>query len=317
MTTVLVTGASGYVGGRLAQHWASEGALLLKVTSRDPKRLAFLRGSSVTAHALSPADTAEDLETLLDGIDVVVHLAGMSAVHSAQDPVAAADVNVAWTGRLVRAAHAREIRRFVYLSTIHVYGPLIGTLSEHTVPRPVHPYATSRRAAEEVVLAAGESGWFETVVVRLSNVVGPPASIAADCWGLVANDLCRQAVTSRQLVLRSAGATRRDFIGMRQVLASLDRLTREPPSPGKKNVLLNLASGQTVSLADLAAIIRERSEALLGFVPPLSMPATGDAAVVPFSVDVSRLKELKLASEFDIREEIDATLRFLRERRQA
>jgi len=73
------------------------------------------------------------------------------------------------------------------------------------VPRPVHPYAITHHAAEDFVLAAHDEKRLMGYVIRLSNGFGAPAHAGVDRWTLLVNDLCRQAVQTRQLILRSAG----------------------------------------------------------------------------------------------------------------
>ena len=116
-------------------------------------------------------------------MDAIVHLAAMNEMDCARDPAAALEVNTALTLRLLNAAVAAGVRRFVYLSTAHVYGaPLRGHIDERALPRPVHPYAITHRAAEDFVLAAFDAGRIEGVVLRLSNGVGAPAHAAVDRW---------------------------------------------------------------------------------------------------------------------------------------
>jgi UDP-glucose 4-epimerase len=108
------------------------------------------------------------------------------------------------------------------MSTTHVYGPQVGRLEETTLPAPRHPYATSHRAAEDAVLAA--SGNFTAMVLRLSNGFGAPTHAQANCWTLLVNDLCRQAVTDCTLRLRSAGLQHRDFIPLADVTRIVDHM---------------------------------------------------------------------------------------------
>src|SRR5205807_10500909 len=110
------------------------------------------------------------------------------------------------TARLARAAAKQGTARFIYLSSAHVYGAaLSGHVDEHTCPAPRHPYATSHRAGEDAVRLACDGSAMAAIVVRLANAFGAPVDPAVDCWHLVTNDLCRQAVKTRRAVLKTPG----------------------------------------------------------------------------------------------------------------
>ena len=110
------------------------------------------------------------------------------------------------------------VPRFLYFSTAHVYGSsLEGTITEQTCPRNLHPYATSHLAGEQAVLEAAQRGAIRGVVFRLSNAFGAPVSSEVNCWMLLVNDLCRQAVTTGELALRTAGLQLRDFVTLEDV----------------------------------------------------------------------------------------------------
>src|SRR3546814_20189177 len=97
----------------------------------------------------------------------------MNAQNCAANPVEALEFNGVATARLVQAAARVGIRRFIYLSTAHVYcAPLTGTITEDTCPRNLHPYATSHLAGENAVLRAVKAGEISGMVLRFLNVLG-------------------------------------------------------------------------------------------------------------------------------------------------
>jgi UDP-glucose 4-epimerase len=166
----------------------------------------------------------------------------------------------------------------VYLSTAHVYGaPLRGTISESTTPVATHPYATSNRAGEEAVRRAHEAREINGIVVRLSNAFGAPADIEANCWMLLANDLCRQAVQSGRMVLRSSGLQRRDFIAMTEACDALAHLM-ELPADRLGDGLFNVGGGWSPTVLEMAELLADRVEQATGVRPELQRPpaASGD-----------------------------------------
>ena len=272
---MLLTGGVGYLGGRLARFLAERADYEVVLGTRTPERLPEW---AATYPVVRTEWTQEATLTRASaGVDAIVHLAGMNAQRCAQDPVEALEFNGVGTARLLTAACQERVRRFIYVSSAHVYGSsLVGTVDENTCPQPRHPYATSHRAAEDVVRLAQQAGRIEGLVVRLSNGFGAPADPAADCWSLVTSDLCLQAVRSRRLTLRTRGEQRRDFVPLAEVCRALTHLLVAPAAVCKEEVL-NLGGGWAPTLRELAALIAARVAAVLGFCPELHRGEGSDA----------------------------------------
>jgi UDP-glucose 4-epimerase len=264
---VLLTGGLGYVGGRLAEALAATTNHELTLVTRRSARGHV----TVPTARIVTIDWTSDLclARACEGMDVVVHLAGMNAADCARDPVAALVFNGVGTARLVQAAAKQGVSRFVYLSTAHVYGSALqGCVDELTCPQPRHAYATSHRAGEDAVRSARDASHMDGVVVRLSNAFGAPVHADVDCWSLVMNDLCRQAVTTHRAVLRSAGDQHRDFIPLSEACRAIVHLLTVPTS-GLGDGLFNLGSGWAPTLRELAELIASRVETIVGLRPQL------------------------------------------------
>lgn len=262
---------------------------------------------------LTQWDSREALVKACDLVDVVIHAAGMNARDCAADPAAALEFNGAATARLIEAAEKSGVRRFLYLSTAHVYAsPLMGKINESTPPHNPHPYATSHLAGEHAVLNFCTSGHMQGVVVRLSNVFGAPAHKDVDCWVLLANDLCRQAVEHGAMRLHYCGHQRRDFAPMNEVCSALSVLARFPDKQINAQVF-NVGSGKTKSIMAMARLIQSRCQVILGFHPELEFPdevQSNDDAPIDFEFQTAKLSDLGVSIEADCIPEIDSLLIF-------
>ena len=254
-------------------------------------------------------NSSDNLKQICTGVDSVVHLAGMNAQDCSADPVAALEFNAVGTARLLQAAINQGVRRFMYFSTAHVYGsPLEGTITEATCPVNLHTYASSQRAGEDVVLAAHQRGEIAGVVLRLSNAFGAPANMNANCWMLLVNDLCRQAVTTGKLVLRSSGLQRRDFITLEDVSRAVEHLL-ELPVESCANGLFNLGGECSLQIIELTKRISSRCKAVLNFSPDLVIPKPERnemSAELAYRVDKLKVTGFTVTGNIDA--EIDATL---------
>lgn len=167
-----VTGATGVVGPTLVRRLVGEG-YRVRILSRRPPSPGLLPVEVEVV--LGDLSRFPDLRAFTAGAQVVFHLA--AHLHQRDVDDAALDayerVNVEGTRALIDAARAEGVRRFVFFSTINVYGPTEpGRVhSEDSPPRPETPYARSKLEGERAVLAAAASD-FEPVVLRLAAVYG-------------------------------------------------------------------------------------------------------------------------------------------------
>jgi UDP-glucose 4-epimerase len=312
MRRILITGGFGYLGGRLAQFLTScKNYEILLGTRRQLSPPLWLSNASVVQ---TPWDSLTDLDKICSGVDMIVHLAGMNAKDCAFNSSIALEVNAVATARLVQAAIQQKVKRIIYLSTAHVYGnPLAGVISEETSPIPVHSYAFSHRAGEDVVQASHHLGEIEGIVIRLSNAYGAPANKNTNCWMLLVNDLCRQATTSGKLILHSSGIQRRDFISIHDVVRGIKHFM-ELTIDKSRSTLFNLGGESPYRVIDLAQLIVARCEVVLGFKPEIERPEPKhgeDSLELNFQID--KLKKTGFSLSGDIAKEIDLMLKFCHE----
>jgi UDP-glucose 4-epimerase len=258
-------------------------------------------------------DNVASLENGCYGVDVVIHAAGMNAQDSAADPVAALDFNGVATAHLVEAASRAGVKKFVYLSTSHIYAsPLVGTITEETFPRNLHPYATSHLAGEQAVLSFSQHRQIQSIVLRLSNAFGAPMHKDVNCWMLLVNDLCRQAVQTRKLVLQTSGGLQhRDFVGLTEVCRVAELLVVGIESSTKTGVF-NIGTGVSQSVLAMAQLIQKQCAQVLGFKPELQRVEDGiDEQHPMLSYRAENLAKLGIYSNgLGNTGEIDSLLRF-------
>ncbi|OXR33425.1 NAD-dependent dehydratase [Pseudomonas umsongensis] len=171
---VLITGANGFVGRRLANVLRSEYDQLVCCSRNSGSDPEFITSPALSANA--------DWGPLLTGVDVVVHLAGKA--HNLGEPRSVAlegfkQTNVEGTLRLAEQALAANVKRFIFISSIGVNGSSTSEIAfdESSPAAPHADYAESKLAAERKleVLCRGTS--MELVIIR------PPLVYAAQAPG--------------------------------------------------------------------------------------------------------------------------------------
>ncbi len=305
---ILITGGFGFVGGRLAVHLAQSGHQIILGTRHSKTSPEWLPQAEVAKIAW---DDEEALERSCDGVNVIIHAAGMNAQDCATDPITALAFNGLASAKLVAAASRASVKKFIYLSTAHVYAsPLVGVITEETCPRNLHPYATSHLAGEHAVLSASSRGKFQGVVLRLSNTFGAPMHKDANCWMLLVNDLCKQAVQTRQLVLQTSGLQHRDFIGLAEVSYVVEELIGYNLLEQAK--VFNVGAGVSLSVIAMAQLIQQRCVKILGFEPELECKKAGAYELnSTLTYSINRLNLLGIGCKnLDNITEIDKLLQF-------
>lgn len=294
---ILVTGSKGYIGGRLCEHL------------QQHSRHRVLRGTRLAERddeIITDWSSSLALEDACTGMDAIVHLAALNAANCASDPALAVEVNCVYTERLLQAARRRGVRRFVYLSTAHLYGAMLGTLKEDSPLKADHPYATSHRAAEDAVMAAS-TGDMSGVILRLSNAYGPPVRQDVDCWMLLMNDLCRQAMLTGTMRLHGNGMQRRDFITMSDACRAIQHVLEIPVG---QYAIYNLGGNWSPTVLEVAQWIARRYRSVFGKEPNLVRPVTTGTPDPALNYCCSALAETGFVAEDNREAELDALLMY-------
>lgn len=160
----VVTGASGFIGHALTDALRADGW--------DVRGVDLTPAPGVVVGDISRSGAWEQA---LAGADVVVHAAALVGMPFPRQPERYWRVNVVGTRRVVEAARAGGVRRLVLVSSVVVFGNDFPDQVDETYPvRPTGvPYADTKIAAEQVVLAAHAAGELEVTVVRPGDVYGP------------------------------------------------------------------------------------------------------------------------------------------------
>lgn len=232
MKKVLITGASGFIGGHLVKRLRNEG---LEVSIFDE-----------TKHSLEKRD---DLLKLLTGCDTIFHLA---AINDPEDKNLFR-VNVLGTIELLEAVKIRSPgARFVFPSSFAVYKtPKKGEkIAENFETSPRNKYGLSKLLAEEVIRFYANQGAVKAFILRMSNVYGP-----RDRAGSVVTNLFNSAKKGKKVTIHGGGGQTRDFVYVKEVIEAF-YLAANFNGPDKFKTV-NICSGKETSLKKLVSLVEE------------------------------------------------------------
>ena len=176
MSTVLVTGSTGFIGRSVVSHLHQNAKTFVVCAVRDSKNSLPSTVKSVCIGGLT-AET--DWSAALQAVDVVVHTAARVHVmqDTAVDPLAEfRRVNVDGTLNLARQATAAGVRRFIFISSVKVNGEATALDQPYfsdDVPAPLDAYGISKMEAEQGLRRISEETGMEVVIIRPPLVYGP------------------------------------------------------------------------------------------------------------------------------------------------
>jgi dTDP-L-rhamnose 4-epimerase len=290
VTTTLVTGGGGFIGGRVVRELLDAGHRVRILDCFDPEvhqgtRPVLPPGVEVLeGDVRDPAAVADALR----GADRVVHLAAREGAGRRRGEVAPVDADTHGTAVLLAALAQRPIERLVLASSTSVYGEgayvdadgreqvvtsrspaqleqgdwelrdasgrrLRPVPTPETAPIPVSAvHALGKYDQERLCLRFGESSGVPTVVLRLANVYGPGESLTNPYAGALAV-FAADYLSGRRPLVYEDGGQRRDFVHVRDVAAAF-RLALESEPAAER--VLNIGSGSSYSVREVANRLR-------------------------------------------------------------
>jgi nucleoside-diphosphate-sugar epimerase len=247
---VLVTGGGGYIGSVLVRRLLDRGHSV-RVLDRLYWGLDPL--NDVLANLeLVHADIREVRDEWFDGIDSVIHLAGLSNDPTANfDPDANWEMNAAATAELAKASRRNGVQRFVFGSSCSLYDGLPdgATYDEDAPIAPRGPYAESKRYGEESLLdLAGPD--FCPVILRQGTVYGRSPRMRFD---LVVNTFVKDALTRGRLLLHGGGWMSRPLVDV-QDAAAVQIACVEAPADDVRGQIFNVVQ-DNYQIRELAMLV--------------------------------------------------------------
>jgi nucleoside-diphosphate-sugar epimerase len=254
----LVTGSAGFLGSQLAERLIADGHEVVGVDCftdfypRDIKEanVAALRDSSdFTLHEVDLAD--HPLDELLDGIDVIYHLAAQAGVRGSFGDGFEHYIhhNVHASQRLLEAATRHPVSRFVYASSSSVYGNAISYPTDETAARaPVSPYGMTKCATEDLAGVYARNQGLHTVGLRYFTAYGPRQRP-----DMAFSRFFKAALSDEALKILGDGLQVRDFTYVDDVIEGTLRAAEN----GAAGRVYNIGGGTPVTLLGAVEIIRE------------------------------------------------------------
>ena len=256
----LITGGAGFIGSHLAERLLADGhdvAIIDDLSTGSIDNISHLKGDRRFSYVIDSVTNEPLLAELIDGSDVVFHLAAAVGVKLiVEQPVHTIETNVHGTEVVLK--HANKKKKLVFIaSTSEVYGKstavpfregaevVLGATVKHR-----WAYACSKLIDEFLALAYWKERKLPVVIVRLFNTVGPRQT---GRYGMVLPTFVRQALAGQPITVFGDGKQSRSFTYVGDVVDALVKLADEPRAVGE---VFNVGNTGEVTIADLAARVK-------------------------------------------------------------
>src|SRR3954452_2483174 len=257
---VLITGAAGFIGSHLVEECLRMGWSVVAIDSLNTNyspsakvRNADLFRRHHRCVYLEQDILDADLPSLLDGTDVVFHLAAQAGVRGSwgQSFDLYTQLNVTVLQRLLEAVRDTPVTRFVFASSSSVYGDA-ETLPtpEDTVLRPLSPYGATKALGEHLTYLYFRNYGVPTVNLRFFSVYGPRQRP-----DMAFHRAIEAALSGVEFRLFGNGEQTRDFTFVADVVKGTIAAAEHAP-PGST---YNVGGGSNISMRDALEIIKEET----------------------------------------------------------
>jgi UDP-glucose 4-epimerase len=263
MARFLVTGGCGFIGSHLCEALLAHGYGVHVLDDLSTGTLTNLAPGATLR--IGSVEDPNEVARAMEGVDGCFHLAAIASVARCNGEwLASHRTNLSGAIAVLDAARACTWDApipVVYASSAAVYGAAAASpLEEDAVPRPISAYGADKLGCELHARVAGQVHGVPTLGLRFFNVFGPRQDPGSPYSGVI-SIFCDRLAAGQPVTIQGDGGQTRDFIFVEDVVAALIRgmALASPAAP-----VLNVCTGQAISVLQLAHLVAEACGTLLG-----------------------------------------------------
>jgi NAD dependent epimerase/dehydratase len=291
-STILITGADGFIGSHLTEALVRQGHKVrafvlynsfnswgwLDKCADDVKgKFEVFEGDIRDPHGVKEA---------MKGCDVMLHLAALIAIpYSYHSPDTYVDTNIKGTLNVLQAARELGVKRVVHTSTSEVYGSarFVPITEEHPL-QGQSPYSATKIAADQLAYSFYASFGLPVVIARPFNTYGPRQSARA-----VIPTIITQIASGKRLIKLGAVTPTRDFNYVQDTVAGFVAAMNSEQGLGE---VVNLGSNFEISIGDTAQLIAEAMNVEIEIISDEARLRPADSEVERLWANNTKAKQL-------------------------
>lgn len=256
MDKVLITGGAGFIGSQLGCYLDNKGYDVYLLDNMKHGHEDNLEVDGKMFGTFIKADIRDtNLTKYTEGMDLVVHLAGLSSLPLCQSkPMYAVDVNVGGTANVLEACRLTGVKKVIFASTGALYENNLETpFSEDLTVNPFLIYPASKYQAEKICDCYEISYGMDIVRLRFFNVYGPHQDFKRKQPPFTGY-LLKQFLGGEDVKCFSDGQQRRDYIHINDLTRLIEKCFT---SGAASNRVINACSGKHYSVNEIATKLME------------------------------------------------------------
>lgn len=315
--TLLITGGTGMIGKWMIDYLLANIDCRILVTGRDELKAKNRLGDKI---GFIKWDISHDhLSRIDEPIDYIIHLASNThPVAYANDPVSTIVMNVSAAKELMDLAVEKKVTRFVYASSVEIYGQnrgdvemftedYCGYINSNTLRA---GYPESKRCGEALCQAYLKQHNLDVVIPRIARVYGPTL-LSDDTKAL--SQFLRNAILREDIVLKSEGNQYFSYLHVADAVSGILTVMLK----GEKGAAYNIASEKSdITLRDLAELIARQVGCKVIFDIPNATESAGYSTATLARMDNAKIASLGWSADNDIKSGIRDTLSVLKRNKQ-
>ena len=311
MPHALITGGAGFIGSHLAERLLNAGYTVTIIDNLSTGRIENLRaieGHPRFRSAIEDIRNVNVMDRLVSECDVIFHLAAAVGVQRIiSEPIETIETNIGGTEVILKTAR-RYRKKVMIASTSEVYGKGIrfpfhedddSVLGPTTRSR--WSYASSKAIDEFLALAYYKEANLPVVIFRLFNTVGPRQR---GQYGMVVPRFINWALNGEPIMVYGDGQQQRCFGNVLDVVQAIHDLSENPAAVGQ---VFNIGSNEEVTIAELAARVRQRTGSN-SEIQYISYDEAYEAGFEDFRRRVPSLDKIRSIIEWEPTTTLDETL---------
>ena len=313
--TLLVTGGTGMIGKWMIDYLLDHVACHVIVTGRNEAK--FWERFPGRSLEFIKWDIAHDPIPTIDGpVDYIIHLASNThPVAYATDPVSTIVINVCAAKSLLDLAVAKKTTRFVYASSVEIYGQNRGDIEKFPEDYCGYidcntlraGYPESKRCGEALCQAYIKQYDLDVVIPRIARVYGPTL-LKTDTKAL--SQFLANVIAGQDIVLKSEGRQHFSYLHVADAVSGILTVMLR----GKKGAAYNLADERSdITLRDLANLIAVACGRKVIFDIPSSSESIGFSPATVARLDAAKARSLGWRATYEIKAGIEETIKELKE----
>lgn len=303
---ILITGGCGFLGSSCAELLSTSNFEVSILSSDAPEYMKeWIKKYKLISGDITDINISNKI--CEDYFDAIIHFAAANERKCALNPREAIDINVFGTKNMLDICKKKNINKFIYISTFHVYGSQknYASITEETEPNPVNEYAITHYFGELYCKQFAANSNISCIILRPSNFYSGPLFNEINRWELIPNNFIKQVVESGKILIKSSGCEVRNFISINDLYSAIMLSLEYDKS---KLETFNVGGEKNYSVNDIAQIVADVYKNNINNKDiPIEHLNKNAGKETKFTFDISKIKAIGYKPHSNIDEEIKET----------